>query len=134
MDNRIFNINGAGEEALAQVLELAFSHGSFNDRKCTHYVIHPQKGMILLWYKSDYDKEAQGFPCPLTAKGVTPIVAQWLQSSEAAKIELADWDVDADHDGSNELGWRVYSEDWGHVAGRHGAICAITPAYMWYGK
>ena len=39
----------------------------------------------------------------------------------------------ADHDGENELGWRVYTEEWGQVNGDWHCL-AIRPAYLWYGK
>jgi len=71
---------------------------------------------------------------PLSIDTACEIVYQWLKSDEAKTITLTGWDENADHDGSNALGWRVYVEDWGHIGSDWGAYCAIKPAYMWYGK
>lgn len=132
-DNRLFNVNGCGDEFLAKVLELAFEQEGRNT-KCSHYAIHPEKGMILLWYNDSSDKTVQRLPCEMTAKGLVPLISQWLKSEEAEKIAMGDWEDDIDHDGSNSKGWRVYCEEWGHVANYRGAICAIKPVYLWHGK
>lgn len=128
MDNRIFNVNGSTKEHLQKTLELAF--GIVSDKcKCDGYFINPQYGMVLMRWLSDKDIP---FPSPLTAESVTNIVWDWLKSNP--QVEFKDWDANEDHDGSNSLGWRVYCENWGHVAGRSGTIVAVRPAFMWYGK
>jgi hypothetical protein len=38
------------------------------------------------------------------------------------------------HDGDNVKGWRVYNEDWTHVAGRWEAAFAVEPMWMMAGK
>ena len=139
MDNRVFNVNGSGQETLAKVLELAFSQEGQNT-KAEYFVVDKKKGLILLWYVNDtWRKKVSKFLTPLTAKAVTPMIAEWLQSDEAKTIELDHWDENADHDGSNSKGWRVYCERWGHIEGEDGlsydgSIVAITPAFMWHGK
>lgn len=132
MDNRIFNVNGAGSEMLLETLELAFKQEGKNT-KCKAWAINKNHGLILLWYKSDRPSEC-AFPSALNAAGCLPFVMAWLQSDEAKTINLTGWDADADHDGSNSSGWRVYCGDWGHVGEYSNAICAITPAMMWHGK
>lgn len=136
MDNRVFNVNGKGEYWLLEALKLAFAQkaGFYNRDKpytCNGFMFDQKKGLILLW--TDCNGSSK-FPVPLTAEAVAPIVWQWLQSEEAKLVELDGWDKDADHDGSNSYGWRVYCEDWGHVANKWQAIVAVTPAYMWHGK
>lgn len=139
MDNRVFNVNGSGQETLAKVLELAFAQEGRNI-KAKYFVVDKKKGLILLWYIHDsWEKNVSKFLTPLTAKAVTPVVMEWLRSDAAKDIELGDWDSDADHDGSNSEGWRVYCERWGHIKGEdglsyNGSIVAITPAFMWHGK
>jgi hypothetical protein len=130
MDNRIFNVNGCGKDHLALTLCLAFAQdfGS-GSRMSKGYVIHPQKGMILLWSGS---KDAVPFPCALSAEAAAEIVWQWLSSEPGT--ECKGWDADYDHDGHNSLGWRVYCEDWGHVGHNHNAIVAVKPVYLWHGK
>ena len=62
------------------------------------------------------------------------MVQAWLASDEAKQTVKEGWDRDLDHDGSNGPGWRVYCEDWGHVATYSAAICAVKPVWLWYGK
>jgi hypothetical protein len=45
----------------------------------------------------------------------------------------ANWDRDADHDGDNGPGWRVYTGNWGQVLDSD-TLLAIKPIYLWYGK
>jgi hypothetical protein len=127
MDNRVFNVNGQGDEMLLVTLRLAFQQES---PKCTAkaYIIDPVKGMILLWHTDG----GIAFPSQLSPEAVLPIVSSWLASKP--EIECKSWDGDHDHDGHNSLGWRVYVEDWGHVKDIFHAICAIKPAYLWHGK
>lgn len=55
-------------------------------------------------------------------------------------LEFADWEENADHDGSNSKGFRIYTEDWGRINGTSSytsedySIGAIKPVYLWYGK
>ena len=130
MDNRIFNVNGKGSELLKNTLALAFAQNGTHT-KAKGWLFNKKKGLILIWVDCE---GASKFMAPLSALDVAPMVEQWLASEEAASMEFESWDADQDHDGSNSMGWRVYCEDWGHVADRYQAICAIRPAYMWHGK
>ena len=131
MDNQVFNVNGEGEELLNKALNLVFNQSGFPET-CNAWIEDKEKGLILLWHGNG--NEVNLFPSAMTADQITPIVQSWLQGDFARSIKLDGWYADADHDGSNTLGWRVYVEDWGHVASNHYAICAITPAYLWHGK
>lgn len=132
MDNRIFNVNGQGLDLLKQALALAFAQqGFFNPAKAMSWHVSPDKGLILYWYA---EKGTTPFMAPMGAEGVAEMVFDWLKSDQAKAIPCEGWDADSDHDGSNEPGWRVYVEDWGKVGGSSSAICAIKPAYLWYGK
>jgi hypothetical protein len=127
-DNPIFDINGRSPEKLTLALNLAFS-----GRTVEAYKFIPAKGLVLYSYLSSSNKDASRFPAPLNALEVASIVIKWLVSDEAKQVKCVGWDADADHDGDNELGWRIYTEDWGHIEGEWNAI-AIKPAYIWYGK
>lgn len=131
MDNRLFNVNGRGDDMLLKALELAFLQ--FSD-KCTvsAWEQSKQHGLILCWT----NKVHNVIPTPgdLTAKQVFPIVKAWLSSDFAKTVELSDWCDDHDHDGHNSTGWQVYCSDWGHVGNQHYSICAVKPAYLWHGK
>ncbi|QDJ96389.1 hypothetical protein Xoosp13_203 [Xanthomonas phage Xoo-sp13] len=76
------------------------------------------------------------FPIPLSDSSAATLAWDWLNSDESKNFDFpkTGWFADNDHDGSNSLGWRVYCEDWGNVNGDYGVICAIHPAFLWYGK
>ncbi len=131
MDNRIFNVNGKGEESLLKTLELAFLQSGY--KTAVAWRVTEKHGLILYWaLSSNHNKDISKFPSPVTANEVLPTVLAWLNSD--AKTEMTGWDRDADHDGDNGKGWRVFCEDWGHVADDWSAFIAIKPAMMWYGK
>jgi len=98
------------------------------------YRKNTEKGLVLLWY-GGADKETSNFPTALNAEQVFPIVKAYLESEEAENVSYDDnnWDKNANHDGSNGPGWRVYTGDWGHVGTRY-SICAIKKVFLWYGK
>lgn len=127
-DNPIFNVNGDTLKKLKQTFNLALDSDKING-----YVFIKDKGLVLLSYVSSTDKNVIKFPAPLNSDQIADIVFEWLKTEEALSVPREGWDEDADHDGDNELGWRVYTEDWGHIKGYHNAL-AIKPAYLWYGK
>lgn len=129
-DNRIFNINGNEDEHLLAVLKLAFAQ---KGTTCKGTFFDVNKGLILLWWCDKGDKGCP-LPVPLTAEECFPIIKSWLKGEQAASMKCEGWDADADHDGDNSMGWRVYCEDWGHVADISYALCAVRPAFMWHGK
>jgi hypothetical protein len=130
MDNRLFNVNGRGEEMLKDTLQLAFTQKGEHHR-CEAFSQTKESGLILLWYKGKGDSD---FPVPMDATQCSSMVMSWLKSEFAETVELSDWCQDIDQDGHNSLGWQVYCEGWGHVGDNRYAICGIKPAYLWYGK
>lgn len=70
----------------------------------------------------------------MSAEDIFPIVKSWLATEEAKSVPLADWEKDIDHDGDNIEGWRLYVEDWGHVDGQWGALCAVKRVMLWLGE
>lgn len=134
MDNRQFNVNGEGQDMLLRALELACMQEGHAGcpAKIRSWKVIPEFGMVLYW------TEKEGNPLPgsgATAAEFLPMLWAWLNDPEEAKqVKLTQWDVDADHDGSNGSGWRVYVEDWGHVGHNSYAICAVKPVFLWFGK
>jgi hypothetical protein len=131
MDNRIFNVNGSTLEQLKLAIQLV----CMQDYKLSNPVVawnfSEKHGLIFYW------KHVEGshkFPVPVTAESAALIVWDWLKTDDPWKMQLSGWDADADHDGSNSRGWRVFVEDWGNVDRSSYAIFAVTPAYMWHGK
>lgn len=129
-DNRLFNVNGDSKEMLGDALRLAFTQEGKNTTAVS-YIVDPKKGLILFWYTETGSNQ---FLSKLKSDAATAIVWEWLQEQKPENFELGDWEYDCDHDGENSIGWRVYCEDWGHVANKHGAIVAIKPVYLWHGK
>ncbi len=145
-DNMVFNVNGGGKEKLAATLKLAFfDHHSF---PCKAWSFSKEAGLVLSWHYDKNDpKGTYPFPTALNAESCVDFVWEWLQSEDAKTVMQTGSDVDADHDGHNKLGWRVYLEEWGYVYGEtsengvkqyapggNTAICAIKPVYLWFGK
>jgi hypothetical protein len=132
MDNKQFNVNGETKELLLETLKLAFKQ-HWEGAKAAAYIIDKEKGFVLLW---DRREDSVRLPADLLPEALIEMIWAWLKSDNVLECS---WDADADHDGSNEPGWRVYCEDWGHIklsgteAGRY-AIIAVKPAWMWYGK
>ena len=133
MDNRLFNINGKDKEMLGDTLRLAFLQNG-NNTKAVSWKEDLQYGLILCWYCPENDNTYHKFPTGLPADKVLDIVWAWLEEVDISKMILKSWEKDADHDGDNKRGWRVYVEDWGHIGSISNAICAIKPIYLWYGK
>lgn len=127
-DNRIFNVNGRGDEQLLAALNLAFSQEGSSAKAWKSSKRH---GLILLWHNGT---DGTPFPSAMTAEECLPFIKAWLKSEDAKGVEMIGWDANADHDGDNGMGWRVYCEDWGHVDNSSSAICAVKPAMLWYGK
>ena len=131
MDNRVFNVNGSGEQMLLDALRLAFSQDGSSTR-CKGWRL-TKNGLVLTWY---VDKDTTPFPSSkgMTADEVLPMVLAWLGGDDAKDVVMDGWDANAAHDGENSIGWRVFVGNWGHVDGITNAICAVKPAFMWHGK
>lgn len=146
MDNRTLDVTSLGDEDLALALKLVWpnAHGG----KATHYKIVNLKEvvdyvgqptsfhtanqvpaedgkptLILFW---SAEKDALPLPYPLDLDGSTDFVKGWLKNVDAGE--------EPDHDGDNKLGWRVFNEQWGYVAGYHQAIVGVQPAWAMFGK
>ena len=129
-NNRVFNVNGNGDEGLLMALKLVFLQNGSTTAKA--FTTTKEHGLILCDWDDD---RTQKLPTPMTAEEVFPMVKAWLAGDEASsEVVMEGWDADKDHDGSNSAGWRVFCEDWGHVDGIHSSICAIKPAMVWHGK
>jgi len=138
MDNRILNINGTGDELLRGAIQLAYwQDGLLGTREtlATNWHVDEKYGFVAFAYAPYNFKDAAKFPVGLDSNGLFETVVRWLRSTESEEIACEGWDRNYVGDASTERGWRVYVGDWGHV-GRYnsGVICAIKPAYMWYGK
>ena len=142
MDNRLFNINGKTKNQLALAVKALLLDEYDTQRKVKGWYFKKNKGLILTWYvdnkKSTPFTNRMGTPCEIAENELVEILWNWLDSPEAKIVEMSSWEVNTDHDGSNDLGWRLYTEDWGCIGDEysidHYSIAAFKPVYLWYGK
>jgi hypothetical protein len=143
MDNKLFNINGKTKEQLEKAINLLLLDEYGNDNKVAGWYINIDKGLVLTWYVGpEYNAKAftdnMGNPRKITGKELVEILWNWLNSEDSKTIKLGKWETNADHDGDNDLGWRLYTEDWGCINTKHSidhySIAAFKPVYLWYGK
>lgn len=89
---------------------------------------HPMR-LVLFWSDPTGTNfgEFHALPAPMSSTDIAPIVKAWLDLE-------ASYGHQPDHDGDNGKGWRVYNEQWGHVAGAYQAFVAIEPVWLMYGK
>lgn len=135
MDNRVFNVNGRTKDQLKLALQLALFDEYDKNNTIAGWRTTKEDGLILMSYISSSSSiQSNKFPVPLNYEQLVDIVWTWLKSDEAKHVEQSGWDIDAPHDGHNNLGWRMYCGDWGRIGDDWGSIIAIKPAYLWYGK
>lgn len=141
-NNRIININGRGLRMLERAIELACDCGEtvtaagtkvdHRSQQITGSLVDPDCGLIWLWTSCT---GSTNYPAPLTPRQVAEISLRWLESDTARAMKCEEWDANADHDGENSRGWRVYTEEWGHVGKADwAAIFAVRPVFLWHGK
>lgn len=103
--------------------QLKKAMGLFPCRKVVGYREDEEKGLIFYWCDS---VKATKLPFPMTLEQTADFASGWL--------EHASYGSEPDHDGDNGRGWRLYTEDWGHVAGEYQAFMAVKPEWAMYGK
>jgi hypothetical protein len=148
MDNRTIDVTSEGDEALLLAMELIWPNATggkathyklaqlkpevryYGEPKTTHHfkslVVDPKQGtptLILLWHN---EEGATQFPYEMDLKEAYQFVIGWLKRANPGP--------QPDHDGDNNAGWRLFTEDWGHVWTSTHAIFAIQPAWAMYGK
>lgn len=144
MDNRIFNVNGRTIEQLELAIKLLLLDEYGKQISVVGWYFKPEKGIVLTWYCNE-DSTAKPFtdnmgrPQAIEPGDLVETLWNWLFSAQAKTVILKDWDRDLEDDVSTAPGWRLYTEDWGHVKKDDYtidsySIAAFTPAFMWYGK
>jgi len=146
MDNRLFNVNGRTKEQLLLAVKLLLLDEYGKQTKVKGYYFHQKKGLVLTWFLNDNGSykptpftNRMGRPEEIGSEELTDILWEWKDGEQAKEVELGDWENDADHDGSNDIGWRLYTERWGHIESYehtidHYSIAAFKRVYLWYGK
>lgn len=149
MDNRTIDVVSEGDHGIALAMQLIWKRAPGG--KATHYIIDKYesvtkyycgdgvktthhstdmvkgpKGVLTLIFLWSAEGDSTPLPFPLDLEGATQFAKHWL--------EVADYGPQPDHDGDNRKGWRIFTEEWGHVAYYHFAIVGIQPAWAMYGK
>jgi hypothetical protein len=139
MDNRVFNVNGRGAKMLADTIRLATS----DECMCgpiAGWKKDPKKGFILYWYVDSPSvtsfKVSRERIDAFAELIIDSLKEDWAKDLVNGKGEdEKGWDYKYDDgDVSNDLGWRAYCEDWGHVSSDSYAFLCIRPAWLWFGK
>lgn len=136
MDNRHISVQSEGRDAFDLAFQLLFDNCP--NKKATHYLEHPTAGFILFWHEDDVHYKIDGAYITLSANKL-PYPMGWKESADLAwgwllNQPLEKYQDDLDHDGSNNKGFLVYNEYWGHVAESHYAFLGVKPVWAWYGK
>lgn len=118
MDNRIFNVNGRTKEQLTLAVKSLLLNEYGQNQKVNGWYFRKDKGLVLCWHikEKNHGKlftDRMGNPKPIEVDELVDLLWEWLSSDEADTVEPADWEDDLDHDGDNENGWRLYTEEWG---------------------
>lgn len=119
MDNFHFDMTSEGVEKL----KAAFALFSQPGLKVIGYREDAKKGLVFYWSDS---LRAIKLPFPMTLEQAAYFAAGWL--------DHADYGREPDHDGDNSKGWRLYTEDWGHVDGEWETFVAVQPKWAMHGK
>jgi len=147
MDNKVFDVNGKTIEQLHLAVKLLLLDEYGKEKTVSGWYYSKKKGLILTWYVGDSQPKAipftdrMGKPTEIGANELSILLWDWLDSKEAKEMELDGWDKKFnDSDVSTSPGWRLYTDQWGHVSNPDGhtidhySLAAFTKAYMWYGK
>jgi hypothetical protein len=146
MDNRIFDVNGSSKETLKLALDCLLNEMY---SKVRGWYYSPEKGLILTWTNNtETHKKAKPFTDQfgepfeeVTIDELVEILYKWLDSDDAKKVPYGDWEGNLhDSDVSNSIGWRLYTESWGHITNNDGhtmdhySMAAFKRINCWYGK
>lgn len=129
-DNRLFRVNGCGSKLLLKTITLALDTSGF--KEIDGYRIDPVKGLVLQWHCDGGIELTKK-----TIEEVFPLIEEYLKTDVAELTEFKRWEAsysDDYGDVTDEPGWVVYCEDWGHIGNDFYAIVAVKKAYMWYGR
>jgi hypothetical protein len=125
----IFQINGKSKERLIKALSLAPGGPAIgyalDIREDDNERVHR---MVLFQYPHD---KMTKFPGKATPDFLAVFIEMWMKDLEANRNLPGSPDID----GSTRQGWKIYTEDWGHIEPYgHPAYLAIEPHWIMYGK
>ena len=146
MDNRIFDVNGKTKDQLKLAVQLLLLDEYDKKQKVAGWYFSKKKGLVLTWTIAETRHNPtpftnrMGHPEDIKEDELTDLLWEWLSSVEAKEVEQDGWDKDLeDSDVSMSDGWRLYTEEWGHVKESehtidHYSLAAFKKVHLWYGK
>jgi hypothetical protein len=147
MDTRIFDVNGKTKDQLKLAVQLLLLDEYGDKQKVSGWYFTKEKGFILTWVIGETSRHnptpftnRMGQPEDIKEDELTDLLWEWLSSDQAKEVEQDGWDKDLDDsDVSTSDGWRLYTEEWGHVKESeytidHYSLAAFKKVYLWYGK
>lgn len=148
-DNFRLYVQSGGWEHFVAAMKLAFAAAPGG--KATHCAVTKENGLVLFWSNPGkvYPNKAcpkpgerytprppdvppaaiKALPFPMQCEGATRFAWEWLNGE--ADYGEKDWQ---DDDVSEERGFVVYNQDWGHVMDSPYGFVGVLPAWQWYGK
>jgi hypothetical protein len=144
MDNKLFNVNGRTKEQLLLAVKLLMTDEYGELIKIKGWYYDKQKGLVLTWTGDGArifpftDKMSR--PREISPEDLTDLLWEWLQLPEAKDVTLLEDEARADFDGTNAEGWRLYTEEWGHIRSNengtldHYSLAAFKRVWCWYSK
>jgi len=132
MDNKYISVQHLTRKAFDIAFQLFFvsEHDEpFNklfERTATHYLDHPEKGLILFWAE-DLPNKSIPLPTPLDHKSAADLAWTWLKNQNNSKYGNL-----IDFDGSHEKGYKIYNEPQ-HYA-NWSQILIVKPEWAIFGK
>ena len=132
LDNPVFNVKGQGKPMLKATLKLGLA--CVGHYRIKGYRFDDIKGIVLYW--TDVEMEGyQKFPPDITNGKMAQQLLEMIASMDRTVEDDIYWDEPCDDgDVSSDLGWRLYTEKWGHIGREWEACLAIVPSYLWCGN
>lgn len=143
LDNPRLIIVGRGQQLFLLGMQIAFRlHGDKTEAKFwwtykpkpTPTLMDPhellgvcaKEFLVLSWAADDSEKHKNVLPAFMACEAASSFAWNWLTHQ--------DYGEQPDHDGSNEKGFVLFNDTWGHVGGDRYAIIGIGPAWALLGK
>lgn len=143
MDNFQIDVVAEGEKTLVELFEIAFRHNSAGGTAVAWNEVEiPFKGveylgdtsptrptLVFYWHYEEKEKTVR-LPSPISPTLAARFAMEWISELKRVKRLPNEPDID----GSVGHGFRVFTEDWGHVQNNGYAIIAVQFVWATYGK
>lgn len=146
MDNFRFDMTCEGRDRLQDAFRLAWNAAGHGGSKlvASHYEIRQATSgenpgflygdptakpvRMVFFFSPDPAalSEKTAFPFRMDADGAADFAARWLAEVKYPK--------EPDHDGDNERGWRLRTDEQGHSGEDLYSIAVVAPVWIMYGK